>query len=84
VNKRNRLKHRLLSISYRKLGVSIGYEVHDDGEYGPDAKFSQPIARGKWAGNGSCPDRRNAGVGLLRESGEGSLHASGYAGLINY
>src|SRR5271163_4862812 len=77
---RNRLKYQLVSIFHRKLAASIGCEDHNDGEHGPDAKFGRPIARGKWAGNSSCHDRRNAGVGLLRESGEGSLHAGGLRG----
>ena len=38
---------------------------------------NRATASGKWAGNSSRHDRRNAGVGLFRESGEGTLHSSG-------
>src|ERR1700733_8352010 len=65
---RNRLKCRHLSIPHRKLAASIGCEVDNDGEHGPEAKFSRPIPRGKWAGKNSCHDRRNAGVGFFLES----------------
>src|ERR1035438_4431328 len=53
------------------------YEVHDEHERKPNAKFGRSTPSGKWAGNGSSHDWRNVGVGLLRKSGKGSLHSSG-------
>src|SRR6202042_1625174 len=53
------------------------YEVHDEHERKPNAKFRRSTARGKWTGNGSSHDWRDVGVGLLRKSGNGSQHTSG-------
>src|SRR4029077_9065760 len=44
---------------------------YDDDKRKPNAKCGQPTARGKWAGNSSCHDWRNVGVGLLRKPGKG-------------
>src|ERR1700733_9941390 len=52
------------------------YEVHDEHERRPNAKFGRSTARGKWTGNRSSHDWRNVCVGLLRKSGKGSLHSN--------
>src|SRR6476469_10458445 len=53
------------------------YEVHDDDERKSNSNCGKTTVRSERAGTGSRDDRRNVCVGLLRESGEGTLHDSG-------
>jgi hypothetical protein len=76
-NRKNRLRCPVPLCPSQTGTASIGYEVHDEHERKPYAKFGQRTALGKWAGNSSSHDWRNVGVGLLRKSGKGSLHSSG-------
>src|ERR1700676_766373 len=76
-NRKNRLRYPVPFFPSQTGTASIGYEVHDENERKPTAKFFQTTARGKRTGNSSYHHRRNACVGLLRESGKRSLHPGG-------
>jgi len=56
--------------------ASVKHEVHENDGRNASTKCGLPRCS-KWAGIGSCDDRRNVRVGILRKSGKGSLHLSG-------